>query len=146
MDILVVLLAFIVGIVITAVGGWAYSFLRKPQGYPYESLIESAILPYVMHAILFAYRESERNMDAVGERLEGIDKRRIAGRIYDLLPDYLPVGGYAVDIRFIKSIVSRELFERLVDRAFENFLHWYEKVYARYEEMLRDEMPIFETG
>lgn len=140
-----VLLGALIGLTV-AVGAVVVSykvrqFLLEKNGYPREDMIELALMPFIQNAILFAYKESERHFDAVGERLAGIDKKLLADRVYDLLPDSLVVGGRVVPISFVKTLVPRERFAQAVQWAFDTFLEWYEDVYRNFADELAEFQP-----
>ena len=131
---LLLLVPFIVGAlsVALAVGGvYLYRWLKNAkQGYPKEEEIEAALLPYVYNAIMFAYKTSETFVDEGQDRLRGLDKKVIAGLIYDLLPAELVVGEFIVNLGWLLVAVPKPLFERFVESAFAKFLDWYEDAQA----------------
>ena len=134
------LLAGSVGLVTGAALLYSW-FKRKEQGYPNEAIIEAAILPYIQKAILAAYKASEAVMDETGERLHGIDKARLAGLVYAMLPAYLSinVGGYEVRIP-IKQMFPQERFEDLVEKVFNDFLVWYGEKFDEWGDLIQDEL------
>jgi len=134
-----VLLSGAVGGLGVAAIAWLYPILKnQEQGYPHEAEIEAALLPYALKAIAIAYKMSEDAMDDIGERMRGLDKKAIADTLYELLPPV--IGGIPVGI--IKTFVSREKFEELVQKAFDGAMSLYElnqeKFAELYKEWLKD--------
>lgn len=126
-----VLLVFLASIVSVVGGGLLGKWLlTKKQGYPNEEQIEAALLPFVRYAIIAAYKVSEQQVDTLGDRLRGIDKKLVAMSIYNILPDEvripLPGGGVLkLPTVFIKQIVSEEDFSGMIEGVFgelEDFL------------------------
>lgn len=108
-----------------------YSKLKgETQGYPLEAVIEPLLLPIIYEAICSAYRVSEKALDEVGDRLKGLDKKDIADSVYAMLPD--EIGGH--DITVIKSVISRERFQQLVQNAFDRFDRFYQTHRAHFDE------------
>lgn len=132
-----VLAALAAGAGLVAFGAWALPRLRnEEQGYPWEAEIEAALVPLIFSGICAAYRLSEWGMDQVGERLSGLDKKRIADHLYSLLPE--EIAGF--DIELVKRVVPRERFEELVqgvfdrfDRHFVQFADHYEKLFEEWK-------------
>lgn len=113
----------LIGLVV--VGNRLYRHLKyKIQGYPHEDIIEAALLPYLHHGIMAAYRASERFMDAVGERLRGADKARVAKLVYQYLPDTVTLVGVAW--RW-KEHVSEERFSGWLQKRFDQFAGWWDE-------------------
>jgi hypothetical protein len=158
----IVPLGFAVALVFIVVGlvGLIRERRTKVRGDPTEQEIEAALQPWIQKAIWFAYKQSERLLDAGQERLHGLDKRKLATLIYDTIPDQvivgrrtsssqgmyasrgvraqgqftnisMPGGGVAVPVDLVKRLVSRERFAELVDNAFAEFLVWVDGVQAR---------------
>ena len=134
-SLLVLLSAFVVAAIIVVVGGWAYPKLKgQHQGYAYEKQIEALLLPFIYQAIFNAYKLSEHALDEVGRRLDGIDKKYVAGFLYDALPNKLG----NVDIAFIKLAISRERFTVLVQEAFDEMLEFYDSQEDHYAELFEE--------
>lgn len=93
----------------------------ETQGYPLEALIEPLLLPIIYEAICAAYRMSEQAMDEMGGRIKGLDKKAISDSVYAMLPDR--IGDYEITI--VKSIISQDRFEQLVQDAFDRFDRFY---------------------
>ncbi len=102
----------------------------ETQGYPLEALIEPLLLPIIYEAICAAYRVSEKALDEVGDRLKGLDKKVIADSVYAMLPD--EIGGR--DVTVIKSVISRERFQQLVQDAFDRFDRFYKTHREHFDE------------
>jgi hypothetical protein len=111
---------------------WFFPKLRdEVQGYPFEAQIESLLLPLIYKGIIAAYKLSEKTIDDIGDRLYGVDKKKLADFAYDLLPE--EIGG--IDIRIIKSIITRERFSQLTEDVFQEFLTFYNLHDDRYHEL-----------
>ena len=104
---------------------------REEQGYLLEAAIEGALLPIIFEGICAAYRMSEKGVDELHERIRGADKKKIADSIYRMLPDQ--VGDY--DLSLIKTIVSEERFEQLVQDAFDRFDRFFVQHQAHFDEL-----------
>jgi hypothetical protein len=104
---------------------------REEQGYPLEAAIEGALLPIIFEGICAAYRMSEKGVDELHERIRGADKKEIADSIYRMLPDQ--VGDY--DLSLIKSLVTEERFEQLVQDAFDRFDRFFVQHQAHFDEL-----------
>jgi hypothetical protein len=99
---------------LTAGGMWFLPWLSsRKQGYPGEETIEPMLLPYLYQAICAAYKLSEQAVDDLGSRLEGLDKKKLAGALYWELP-------YRV-----RRVVTQEQWGGLVQMVFDRFLHFY---------------------
>jgi hypothetical protein len=158
----IVPLGFAVALLFILVGlvGLIRELRTKARGDPSKEEIEAELQPWIHKAIWFAYKQSERVLDAGQERLHGLDKRKLATLVYDTIPDQLivggrtpssqgmyasrgvrsqgqftnismPGGGIAVPVGLVKKLVSRERFTELVDSAFAEFLVWVDGVQAR---------------
>lgn len=124
-----------IGAMIVATLGWAIPRLKnEQQNYPFEAQIEAVLLPYLVHAVMAAYRLSERGMDEVQARLHGVDKAAVAAAVYDLLP--AEVGPFPIGV--IKAIVSRERFAVLVDDVFQQFNQFWDVRQSRFDEILAE--------
>jgi len=93
----------------------------ETQGYPLEAIVEPLLLPLIYEAICAAYRMSEQAMDQIGDRIKGLDKKAIADSVYAMLPD--KIGDFELTV--VKSVVSKERFEQLVQDAFDRFDRFY---------------------
>lgn len=116
-------------VLLAAVMGGVYLLpwlARKIQGYPREEEIEAALLPVLYQAICTAYKLSERAVDELGVRMQGVDKAVIAATVYEALPD--PV----------QTFVSPEQWTGLVDKAFAEFLEFYQEVAGHLEGEFND--------
>lgn len=51
-------------------------------------------------------------------KLAAVDRKAVADKMYDLLPDTIQVRGFPVPISLVKKMVSRAMFETLVDDAY----------------------------
>ena len=104
---------------------------REEQGYPLEASIEAALLPIIFEGICAAYRMSEKGVDELRQRIRGADKKIIADSIYRMLPDQ--VGDY--DLSLIKSLVTEERFQQLVQDAFDRFDRFFVQHQGHFDEL-----------
>ncbi len=112
-----------------------YNWLQsKRQGYPLEAQIEAALLPIIFQGICAAYRLGERAVDEGYERIRGADKKLIADSIYAMLPDR--IGNF--DLTLVKSVITRERFEQLVQNAFDMFDRFYVEHKAHFDELFEE--------
>jgi hypothetical protein len=119
------LLMFMIGIALSC-GVFAlllvvYPRLAPRSGNLVQAGVESALQPVIFQAIMAAYRLSEKSVDQGHARLRGADKKQLADDVYRLLPDYIG----AHDIAFVKSLISRERFQMLVQNVFDQFDRFY---------------------
>jgi len=118
-------------------GNKLYRWLKVArQGYPYEDEIEEALLPFLYQSLMAAYKASESLMDAVGERLRGADKARVARLVYARLPSVISLAG--VDWRW-KRFVGEEKFARWLQERFDVFANWWD---AAEEGVLKAILPM----
>ena len=103
----------------------------ETQGYPLEAQIEAALLPLVFEAICSAYRMSEQAVDDVGERIRGLDKKKIADSIFRMLPDQ--IGDF--ELTLVKNLIPQERFERLVQDAFDRFDRFFIQHQQHFEDL-----------
>jgi len=106
----------------------------EKQGYPLETLIEPLLLPLIYEGICAAYRLSEQAVDEGLGRIRGMDKKAIADGIYAMLPDR--IGDY--EITLVKSIVTKERFEQLVQDAFDRFDRFYIEHREHFDEQFEE--------
>jgi hypothetical protein len=133
-------LALVGGVFVSAM---AYKWLKSGrQGYPGEDAIEEALLPIVRYGIMAAYRLSENVMDELGARLQGTDKAEIARFVYELIPDTIDVGGIAVPLSWVKTIIPEAKFAGLVQRAFDELVEFMETNSGKFEDKLRELLDI----
>ena len=100
-------------------GNKLYRWLKTGrQGYPYEDEIEEALLPFLYQAIMAAYKASESLVDAVGERLHGVDKVRVARLVYWTLPDTVSLAGIGWQW---KKFIGEERFGCWLQARFDAF-------------------------
>lgn len=93
------------------------------QGYPYEDEIEEALLPFMYQALMAAYKASESLMDAVGERLYGVDKMMVARLVYQMLPNGVSIGGASWQW---KRHIGEEKFTKWMQARFDGFADWWD--------------------
>lgn len=103
----------------------------EEQGYPLEAQIEAALLPLIFEGICSAYRMSEQAVDDIGERIRGLDKKKIADSIYRMLPDRL--GDF--ELTLVKNMITQERFETLVQDAFDRFDRFFIEHQAHFDEL-----------
>ena len=94
-----------------------------------RAAIESALQPFIAHAIMAAYRLGESRVDAGSRNLSGATKKELADSTYRLLPDHL--GGF--DLTTVKSLVPQERFQVLVQDAFDRFDRYYLLHHAHFD-------------
>lgn len=105
---------------IAAVGAVAgiLSIIRKDTT---NALLQKAIdlvMPYVTKGIHAADVMAINTLTNVETTLDGEDKKKIADSFYDLIPTDLHIGRLPVPV---KSLVPREMFEKLVEDAYQEF-------------------------
>ncbi len=130
---------FFVGLAVAAsavaLGVVAYPWLkRERQGYPLEAAIEAALLPIIFEGICAAYRLSERSVDELHQRMQGLDKHQVAVSIYGLLPDQ--VGSF--ELTLVKRVVTRERFEQLVQNVFDRFDRSFVQYQAHFDQLFAE--------
>lgn len=121
---------------VVAIGAWLYPWLKwKRQGYPGEEQIEAALLPFMLEAICLAYRLSERALDETGERLHGVDKKRLADWLWNALPDevVIPLGPFHYTFR-PKEVLDKESWSEWVQWAMNKIITRYEMLIEGYED------------
>lgn len=139
---IVALIAFVVGVVVAVGIAVLVKFLASgEQGYPMEGVIEAAIIPFLYNAIMLAFKESEASFDKFGQILDGVDKKILADKVYNLLPEHLKVGQYMVPLAFIKSVITEERFAMMVQQAYDGFSAWYNETWEKYGDELREWVP-----
>lgn len=95
--------------------------------------IETTLQPIIYQAIMAAYRLSEKNVDQGYERLKGADKKALADSVYRLLPSR--IGDY--DVTFVKSFITQERFQVLVQNCFDQFDQFYLVHHEHFDEQFR---------
>ncbi|MGE5775744.1 MAG: hypothetical protein ACM33V_05955 [Chloroflexota bacterium] len=101
-----------------AVGVVVYPKLKsQKQNYPFEAQIEAALLPLIFDGLCAAYRLSEKGVDEMHCRIQGMDKKKIANTVYRMLPE--KVGEFELSV--VKNVITQERFETLVQNAFDSF-------------------------
>ncbi len=111
-----------------------YPRIRAGSSNVVVASLEAALQPFIFEAIMAAYRLSEKTVDQGYERLKGADKKALADSVYKLLPDR--IGDH--DITFVKSLVTRERFEVLVQNAFDQFDQFYVVHHAHFDDEFQD--------
>lgn len=126
--VIIIALFFILGIL-------AYPKLKnEKQGYKFEAELESLLLPYLYTAIVSAYKVSEQAFEKAGLVMTGIDKKAFADVVYTMLPNR--IGGY--DISIIKSYISQERFQVLVQNTFDNANQFVSQQGQRFNELFEE--------
>jgi hypothetical protein len=118
--------------------------VKEKQGYPGEAEIEAALFPHLVGGLVGAYKLSERKMDELGQRLEGIDKKALADAAYALLPDTIMVGDVAVPVNVVKYVVTRERWRELVQDAFDRLIRTYNQNRAVFDEWFQEQIEEME--
>ena len=93
-------LTVIIALIVFTILVKLYEFFKnKKQNYPYEDEIEEIVLPFVYRGIFSAFKASEYFVDKFGNRLDGVDKKKLADSLYDLLP-------FSICVKFIIYLSS----------------------------------------
>jgi hypothetical protein len=144
--VVVTALVAVIGVVGAYVGVQATTWLlTKKQDYPGEQVIEAALRPYAYAAIVTAFKLGEVARDDLARRLEGLDKKALADAVYALLPDAILVSGKLVPIGAIKSVITKEQWEALVQNAFDELMLIYRQNGAVLDEWLRERIAELEA-
>ena len=98
-----------------------YPRIRTGTSNVVQAAVEAALQPIIFQAIMAAYRLSEKNVDQGYDRLKGADKKELADSVYKLLPER--VGDF--DITFVKTLITQERFQSLVQNCFDQFDQFY---------------------
>lgn len=130
------LVTVLVGIAVAcslfALGVVLYPKLRsQKQNYPFEAQIEAALLPIIFDGLCAAYRLSEKGVDELHCRIQGMDKKKIAITVYRMLPD--KIGEFELNV--VKRVVTQERFETLVQNAFDNFDRFFVQHQAHFDDL-----------
>lgn len=104
---------------VLGIGRLRRELAEKVQGYPFESEIEAALVPFLDEAIALAYKTSEYLFDQIGQRLHGAEKAKIAEAVYDLLPDSIMVAGHLFPW---KRAVSQVKFAGYLEQRFADII------------------------
>jgi hypothetical protein len=78
-----------------------------------------ALTPYIYKAIFAGERFALLAEQQLDTRLAGTDKKAVADSMYNLLPDFLPVGRFLLPINVVKMLVPRVQFEQVVQDVYE---------------------------
>ncbi len=118
-------LTVIIALIVFTILVKLYEFFKnKKQNYPYEDEIEEIVLPFVYRGIFSAFKASEYFVDKFGNRLDGVDKKKLADSLYDLLPFSICVKGVTIPV---KKLVDEEKFSSLVQSKYDEFLNFYKE-------------------
>jgi len=114
---------------------WVYPILKwKKQGYPGEDKLEEALLPFMLDAIVFIFKMSDRMIDEGSDRLHRGDKELLARRLWGLLPDEVNISLGPFHYVFEpKEILDQESWALLVKKAYDDILTRYDEFAQRYE-------------
>jgi hypothetical protein len=138
--IVVAALVAIGGLVGAFIGARGLILAKEKQGYPGEAEIEAALFPYIVGGVVAAYKLSERKLDELGKRLEGIDKKALADATYALLPDTIMVGDVAVPVNVVKYVVTKERWRELVQDGFDRLIRTYNQNRAVFDEWFQEQI------
>lgn len=94
-----------------------------------QATIYKAVELFAYKAIIAAYRAADKTLDEFEVRLNGLDKKAIADRLYDMIPPDV----YGVDVRIIKALVNRQKFSEIVEDVFREVEVLYENNKAGFE-------------
>lgn len=117
-SLIVIVFLTLVFVVLTLVYEWLSS---KKQEYFLEEQIEAALLPYIHSLIVAAFEETFESVETIEERIEALDKAKLAAKIYDLLPE--TILGY--DIAFVQTIFTEEQFLEMFYNAYDSAKEYY---------------------
>lgn len=95
------------------------TWLRRRVTNPALQAIIDALLPLAQQAVYGAETLALKMLQSGQSALEGADKKKIADAFYAALPETLMIGGRPVPIGRIKTIISKEKWAELVQRAYE---------------------------
>ncbi|MBI1802751.1 MAG: hypothetical protein HY259_13015 [Chloroflexi bacterium] len=107
-----------------------YPRLRAADGRMLGAGVEAALKPIIWHAVLAAYRLSEKAVDQSIARPPGAKKKELADSVYRLLPE--KVGDY--DLALVKAVVTQERFQALVQNTFDEFDRFYLIYHRHFDE------------
>lgn len=130
---LLFIIGFAVATVLFGLGIWLYPRLNSQKGTPQDEAIKAFLMPLIFDGICAAYRVSEMGVDVAGQRLRGLDKKKIADSVYSLLP--AKIGSF--DIAVVKQVVTQQQFEQLVQNAFEQFDSFYADHHNHFDELFQ---------
>jgi len=102
---------------------WALTGLLvslRTKSAPRVGVVIDALQKWLYLAIFTGERFDLMAMDDLKNGLTGLDKKTIADRVYDLLPDHLTIAGAPIPVAVVKLIVSRDEFEKLVEDAYQS--------------------------
>lgn len=91
----------------------------KASATPPVQVILDALIPWAQKAIVAGEKAASEALDEVDRELDGIDKAAVADSIYNLLPEFINVGGVSIPTSLVKHLVTREMFSDLVKRVYD---------------------------
>lgn len=92
---------------------------RKNSKSPGLDVILDALKPFALKAIFGAETMALRAYDEVGEALAGVDKKKLADSLYAALPGTIWIIGRPFPVGWIKTFVTKERWEQLVQDVFD---------------------------
>ena len=140
------LLILLVGALLVAGGVTLYGWLKRRREAadpgdvragappPAGAHLYAAHKRFVYDAIFAGFKMSDWALDTLGERLDGIDKKWFADSLYDVLPDQ--IGRF--DLAFVKRLVPREEFARLVQQTYDELRRDWLARQGHWEDLFRD--------
>jgi hypothetical protein len=102
--------------------------------YPGHDALEAALTAYIHQAIMFAYKQSEIQLDAGQARLHGWDKSQIASWLYNALPETILIGKVRVPLNVVKQLITQDQWATLVQKSFDQFEAWFDDIQRRFDD------------
>ncbi len=92
----------------------------RPTAKPTVQHVIDALTGYAYKGVIAGETYALQAEQQLGVQLEGMDKKTIADQIYDTLPNFLMVGPIPLPIGTVKTLVSRSMFEELVENVYQD--------------------------
>jgi hypothetical protein len=119
-----------------------YPRLKAGSSNVVVAAVEAALQPLIFQAIMASYRLSEKNVDQGYDRLKGADKKALADSVYKLLPDRIS----EYDITFVKSLITKERFQDLVQNCFDQFDQFYVRNHSHFDDQFQQWVTANQSG
>lgn len=156
-----VVLGAVIGVALSAIGAVVVlkvnqakgRLFQERQGYPGEGVIEPTIKPYVealwpfaVKAVVAVFKASQRARDELEGELSDLDKKALADRMYEMLPDAIFVGSKLVPTGLVKTVIGREQWQAIVQNAFDSLLATYRQYSDTIDRWVEDMLPPVEAS
>jgi len=102
--------------VVLVVGASALILLYYSIPHMKKWVVWGEIRPYVVAAIMEAYRASDKAVEYGMERLDGFEKKEIADWLYNYIPETIKLGPITI---MTHRVITREQWAGLVQAAFD---------------------------